>query len=50
LPRPSPTVRLTLPLRFKGSAKGRTFTIQAAATDDLGHEDPFALAGTVVVK
>ena len=45
----SPTVRLGLALRFKPSAAGKTYRVEVAARDDLGNEDPFALAGTLTV-
>ena len=45
----SPSVRLNLALSFKPSAAGRTFRVEVAAADDLGHEDPFAFAGTLTV-
>lgn len=46
----SPSVSLNLPFTFKPSARGRTFTVEVAAEDDLGNEDPFAVAGTLAVK
>jgi hypothetical protein len=46
----SPSVRLNLPITFKPSAAGRSFRVLAAASDDLGNEDAFALAGTVTVE
>ena len=46
----SPTIRLGLALLFKPSAAGRTYSVEVAATDDLGNSDPFALAGTVAVE
>jgi hypothetical protein len=45
----SPSVTLNLALSFKPSARGRTFRVEVAASDDLGNEDPFALAGTLTV-
>jgi len=45
----SPSVQLTLPLSFKPSAAGRTFIVEVAATDHLGHQDPFVQAGTLTV-
>jgi len=45
----SPIVQLVLPLRFKPSAAGKTYLVDVAATDDLGHQDPFAVAGTITV-
>jgi hypothetical protein len=45
----SPSVQLTLPLSFKPSAAGRTFIVEVAASDDLGHQDPFVQAGTLTV-
>ena len=46
----SPSVRLNLALSFKPLAAGRTFRVEVAAADDLGHEDPFAFAGTLTVQ
>jgi len=45
----SPTIRLNLALRFKPSAAGRVYSVEAAATDDLGNVDPFAVAGSLTV-
>ena len=45
----SPTIRLSLDLRFKPSAAGSTYSVEVAATDDLGNADPFAVAGTLAV-
>ena len=45
----SPTIRLGLGLRFKPPAAGRTYSVEVAATDDFGHSDPFAVAGTLRV-
>jgi hypothetical protein len=36
-------------LSFKPSARGRTFRVDIAASDDLGNEDPFTFAGTLTV-
>ncbi len=44
----SPTVVLTFDLRFKANARGH-YTIEAAASDDLGHNDPFQFAGAIAV-
>jgi len=46
----SPSVRLNLPLTFKPSAAGRTYQVLVSASDDLGNEDPFALAGSLTVS
>jgi len=46
----SPTVRLGLGLTFKPPSVGKTYSVELAATDDLGHEDPFAVAGTLTVS
>jgi hypothetical protein len=46
----SPTVRLNLPLRFKPSAGGRAYSVEVAASDDVGNQDPFTVAGTVAVR
>ncbi len=45
----SPSVKINLPLAFKPSAAGKTYTIEVAARDDLGNEDPFAIAGTLTI-
>jgi hypothetical protein len=45
----SPSVQLNLALSFKPSAAGRTFVVEVAASDHLGHEEPFAKAGTLTV-
>ena len=45
----SPSVQLTLPLSFKPSAAGRTLIVEVAASDHLGHQDPFVQAGTLTV-
>ena len=45
----SPTIRLNLGLQFKPSAAGRVYSVEVAATDDLGNADPFAVAGTLTV-
>jgi hypothetical protein len=44
----SPTVLLTFDLKFKGRARGN-YTIEAAASDDLEHRDPFKFAGNIKV-
>lgn len=36
-----PSVTLKLPLVFKQHAAGHTFTVSVAASDNLGHADPF---------
>jgi CSLREA domain-containing protein len=46
----NPTVTLTLSLGFKPSTRGETFLIEVAASDDLGHEDPFMPAGVLRVE
>lgn len=43
-----PTVTLSFDLRFKGNSRG-TYQIETAATDDLGHSDPFRFAGTLEI-
>ena len=43
-----PTVVITFDIKFKSSARGH-WTVEAAASDDLGHNDPFAFAGTIDV-
>ena len=45
----SRTVVLSLDFSFASSLAGRHFTVEAAASDDLGHSDPFKLAGHVNV-
>ncbi|HUR97178.1 MAG TPA: hypothetical protein VMZ26_03815, partial [Pyrinomonadaceae bacterium] len=45
----SPTIRLSLGLRFKPSAAGRIYSVEVAATDDFGNADPLAVAGTLAV-
>jgi hypothetical protein len=45
----SPTVTLNLALSFKPRATGRTFLVEVAASDDLGHEEEFKEAGTLTV-
>jgi hypothetical protein len=45
----APSVLITLDVSFHHSAAGRHFVVEAAASDDLGHADPFAFAGTVDV-
>jgi hypothetical protein len=45
----SPTIRLNLGLWFKPSAAGKVYSVEVAATDDLGNQDPFAVAGTLTV-
>ncbi len=42
------TVVFTFDLRFKSNARGH-YTVEAAASDDLGHNDPIAFAGTIDV-
>ena len=45
----TPSVTLTLNLSFKPRAAGRTFQLEAAASDDLGAVDPFRADGSVTV-
>ena len=45
----SPTVTLTLDLVFKKAASGRHLILEAAATDDLGHFQDFAIGGALDV-
>jgi len=45
----SPSVLLKLALTFKPSAVGGPYLVEVAGSDDFGHEDPFALAGTLSV-
>ncbi len=44
----APTVILTLDVKFKHSARGH-YVVETAASDDLGHNDPFQSAGTLHV-
>src|SRR5262249_24971779 len=44
-----PSVVLTFDVVLKKNLKSRHLTIEAAASDDLGHSDPFAFAGTLDV-
>ncbi len=44
-----PTVTLNLSLSFNPLAAGRTFLVEVTASDDLGNEDDFSLAGTLTV-
>jgi hypothetical protein len=44
----APTVVLTFDLKFSAKARGH-WTIEAAASDDRGHNDPFAFAGVLDV-
>jgi hypothetical protein len=43
------SVVIQFEITFKNPARGRRFTIESAATDDLGHADPFRTAGFVRV-
>lgn len=43
------SVALSFRITFKKHAGGRTFRVEAAASDDLGHDQPFMPAGTIVV-
>lgn len=45
----APDVTLNLVLAFKPNVAGRTFLIEAAASDDLGNQEEFVPAGTVTV-
>lgn len=45
----SPTVTLTLDIVFKESASGRRLFLEAAASDDLGHSQDFAIGGILNV-
>jgi hypothetical protein len=44
-----PFVTLHLNTSFKRAAAGRTYVVEVAATDDLGHRDDFVQAGTIRV-
>ena len=44
----APTVVLSFDLKFSAMARGH-WTIEAAASDDRGHNDPFAFAGVLDV-
>src|SRR5207249_3020172 len=44
-----PTVTLNLSLEFKPHAKGESFVVEVAATDNQGNEDTFTAAGSVIV-
>jgi|SRR4051794_5208060 hypothetical protein len=46
----APTVTITLDLSFRKPARGRHFTVAAAARDDLGRAGDFAFAGTLDVR
>jgi hypothetical protein len=45
----APKMTLKLDVTFKNSTAGRRYKVQAAASDDLGHADGFADAGTLAV-
>jgi hypothetical protein len=45
----SPTVTLTIDLRFTAAASGKTFVLAASADDDLGHHAASVDAGSIVV-
>ncbi len=45
----SPSVTLNLDISFEPPAAGRTFTVEALATDDLGHRQDFEPGGSVTV-
>ena len=46
----SPTVTLTIDLRFKNGASGKSFVMAVAGSDDFGHRSAFADAGSIVVS
>lgn len=46
----APVVSLFLPIEFKEGARGRSFTVEAAATDDTGQEQGFGPIGEVTVR
>jgi hypothetical protein len=45
----SPTVTLALEIRLKKKLAGRLLTVEAAASDDVGHRQDFAFAGLLDV-
>jgi hypothetical protein len=45
----APDVTLNLALEFKPRAAGRTYIVEVAATDDLGNQEDFSQAGTLIV-
>ncbi|MBI1826441.1 MAG: cadherin-like domain-containing protein [Planctomycetes bacterium] len=45
-----PSVTLNLNLSFKPQAAGRTFTVEASATDDTGGEQGYETVGTITVE
>lgn len=46
----SPSVTLTFDLQFKKPGPSGFFVVEAAATDDLGHVQDFAFAGTLTLQ
>jgi hypothetical protein len=46
----SPTVTLTIDLRFTAAASGKTFVLAVDASDDFGHRSAFVDAGSIVVS
>lgn len=46
----SPTVILTFDIEFKNSVAGRDLIVEAAASDDLGHVQDFAIAGMLEIQ
>jgi hypothetical protein len=44
-----PSVELDFDIRFTASARRRHFEVEVAASDDLGHAQPFKLAGVLDV-
>ena len=44
-----PSVTLHLVLGLKPQTKGKTLVVEVAATDDLGNEDTFTPAGSLIV-
>jgi hypothetical protein len=44
-----PSVVITFDITFKKKLKGRHLTVEAAASDDLGHHSDFAFAGMIDV-
>jgi hypothetical protein len=46
---PGQTVTIDYSLSFKPQAAGRTFSVEAAATDDAGNEQGFESVGTITV-
>jgi hypothetical protein len=44
-----PSVVITFDITLKKNLKSRHLTVEAAASDDLGHADAFAFGGTLDV-